>query len=179
MWVSYKYTYISSLLTLAPIPPQQPSPLGHHRAPNWVPCTKQLLPASCLFYTQWYIHVNTTFSFVPPSPSLRLLWGLNGKESTCNAGDAGSIPRSEGSPGGGHSNPLQYSCLKDPMDRGVWWAAVHGVAKSQTRLNGLRTEFCYTYLVSTSSDPHNWGSGDIHTEVKDTVPVLRTLKIWL
>ena len=44
--------------------------------------------------------------------------------------DVGSIPGLERSPGGGHGNPLQYSCLEDLMDRGVWWAIVHGVAKS-------------------------------------------------
>ena len=48
--------------------------------------------------------------------------------------DAGSIPGSERSPGGGNGNPLQYSCLGNPMDRGAWWATVHRVAKSQTRL---------------------------------------------
>ena len=58
-----------------------------------------------------------------------------GKESACNAGDAGSILGSERSPGGGHGNPVQDSCLENPMDRGAWWATVHGVAKSQTRLN--------------------------------------------
>ena len=47
-------------------------------------------------------------------------------------GGRGSIPGSGRSPGGGHGNPLQYSCLKDPMDRGAWWASVHGVAKSRT-----------------------------------------------
>ena len=46
--------------------------------------------------------------------------------------DVGSIPESGRSPGGGHSNPLQYYCLENPMDRGDWWATVHGVAKSQT-----------------------------------------------
>ena len=46
--------------------------------------------------------------------------------------DVGLIPGLERSPGGGHGNPLQYSCLEDLMDRGVWWAIVHGVAKSQT-----------------------------------------------
>ena len=51
------------------------------------------------------------------------------------AGDAGSIPRSGRSPGGEHGNPLQYSCLKNPMDRGAWQATVHGVAKSQTQLS--------------------------------------------
>ena len=53
--------------------------------------------------------------------------GLSGKESTCNvgnAGDWGSIPGSGRSPGGGHGNPLQYSCLENPMDRGDWWATV-------------------------------------------------------
>ena len=54
------------------------------------------------------------------------------KESACNAGDtgdAGSIPGSARSPGGGNGNPLQYSCLGNPMDRGPWRATVHGVAK--------------------------------------------------
>jgi len=44
----------------------------------------------------------------------------------------GSIPESGRSPGGGNGNPLQYSCLENSMDRGAWWATVHGVAKSQT-----------------------------------------------
>ena len=48
--------------------------------------------------------------------------------------DKGSIPGSERSPGGGHGNPLQYSCLEKSMDRGAWWATVHRIAKSQTRL---------------------------------------------
>ena len=60
--------------------------------------------------------------------------GSAGKESACNAGDMGFIPGSGRSPGGGNSNPLQYSCLDNPMDRGAWWATVHGVTKSQTRL---------------------------------------------
>ena len=51
-----------------------------------------------------------------------------------NTGDLGSIPGLGRSPGGGNGNPLQYSCLGNPMDRGAWWATVHGVAKSQTWL---------------------------------------------
>ena len=54
-----------------------------------------------------------------------------------NAGDIrdlGSVPGSGRSPGGGHGNPLQYSCLQNPRDRGTWWATVHGVAKIQTQL---------------------------------------------
>jgi len=46
--------------------------------------------------------------------------------------DAGSIPGSERSPGGGHGNPLQYSCLENPLERGAWWVTVHRVTKSQT-----------------------------------------------
>ena len=60
---------------------------------------------------------------------------LRGKESACNAGDPGSIPASGRSPGEGNGNPLQYSCLENSMDRGAWWATVHGVTKSQTQLN--------------------------------------------
>ena len=58
---------------------------------------------------------------------------LNGKESAFNEGPAGNIGLFPGlgrSPGGGHGNPLQYFCLENPMDRGAWWAAVHGVTKS-------------------------------------------------
>ena len=56
----------------------------------------------------------------------------DGKASSCNAGDLGLIPGLGRSSGGGHGKPLQYSCLENPMDRGAWWATVHGVAKSWT-----------------------------------------------
>ena len=56
----------------------------------------------------------------------------DGKESACNAGDLGSIPGSGRFPGAGNGNPLQYSCLENPMDRRAWWAIVHRVAKSRT-----------------------------------------------
>ena len=52
-----------------------------------------------------------------------------GKESVCNAGDPGSIPASGRSPGEGNGNPLQYSCLENPVDRGAWQATVLGVAR--------------------------------------------------
>ena len=63
--------------------------------------------------------------------------GSDGKESACNAGDLGSIP------GGGNGNPLQYSCLGNPMDRGAWWAIVHGVAELYTteELTHMHTHF--------------------------------------
>ena len=61
--------------------------------------------------------------------------GSDGKESSCNAGDPGSIPGSGRSPGEGNDNPLQDSCLEHSRDRGAWRAAVHGVTKGQTRLS--------------------------------------------
>ena len=61
--------------------------------------------------------------------------GSDGKESTSNVEDLGSILGSGRSPGERNGKPVQYSCLGNPMDRGVWWATVHGVAKSQTRLS--------------------------------------------
>ena len=60
---------------------------------------------------------------------------LSGKESAFNAGDAGLIPRSERFTGEGNGNPLQYSCLGNPMDRAASWATVCGVAMSRTRLS--------------------------------------------
>ena len=59
----------------------------------------------------------------------------DGKASVYNSGDLGLIPGLGRYPGGGHGNPLQYSCLENPMDRGAWQATVHGVSKSQTRLS--------------------------------------------
>ena len=70
---------------------------------------------------------------------LRNLWGFpgssDGKASTYNAGDPGSIPGSERSPREGNGNPLQYSCLENPMDWGAWQATIHGITKSQTPLH--------------------------------------------
>ena len=64
---------------------------------------------------------------------------LDGKESACSVGDPGLIPGLGRSPGGGHGNSLQYSCLENPMYRRAWQAAVHAVAKSWTRLSDTHT----------------------------------------
>ena len=61
--------------------------------------------------------------------------GSEVKVSAWNAGDPGSIPGSRTSPGEGNGNPLQYSCLENPMEGGAWWATAHGVTKSRTRLS--------------------------------------------
>ena len=65
--------------------------------------------------------------------------GSDHKESACNTRDSGLIPGSRSSPGEGNGYLLQYSCLENSMDREVWWATVHGVAKSQTQLNDFHT----------------------------------------
>ena len=74
-----------------------------------------------------------------PSEQIFVGWlgfpgGSDGKESTHNAGDLGSIPGLGRSPGGGHGYQLQHSCLENPMDRGAWQATVHRFSKSQTQL---------------------------------------------
>ena len=68
--------------------------------------------------------------------------GSEVKASACNAGDLGLIPGSGRSPGEGNGNPLQYSCLENPMDGRAWWATVHGVAKSQTRWIDFTSLMC-------------------------------------
>ena len=81
--------------------------------------------------------------FPPPWPTFQEVsfsegifpGGSDGKESACNAGDPDSIPGLGRSPGEGNGNPLQYSCLENPMDGGAWLATVHGVAKSWTQLS--------------------------------------------
>ena len=70
--------------------------------------------------------------------------------SARNAEDLGSIPGSGRSPGEGNGNPLQYLCLENPMDGGDWWAIVHGVTKSRTRLSDFT--FTFTLLFHKSSN---------------------------
>ena len=83
---------------------------------------------------------------------------LSYKESTCSAGATGDtswIPGSGRSPGGGHGTPLQYSSLENAMDRGAWWAAVHRVAQSQTKLKiSLAQAFSGPHFVQLSDLCH-------------------------
>ena len=77
------------------------------------------------------IHHNKLYLFLVANSSSA------GKESACSAEDPGLIPGSRRSPGEGKGHPLQYSCLGNPMDRGAWWATVHGVARVR---HGLATK---------------------------------------
>ena len=101
--------------------------------------------------------------------------GSDGEESVCNVGDLGLITGSGRSPGESNGNPLQYSCLENPMDRGAWRATVHRIAKSWTQLKWLST-YAVEQRVSMSSttstlvlnqvmeaEPHDREPGSTHT----------------
>ena len=75
-------------------------------------------------------------------PSTGSPGGSDSKESAYNAGDPGSVPELERSPGEGDGYPVQYSCLGHSMGSGAWQAAVHGVVKSQTRLSDQHFSLC-------------------------------------
>ena len=86
--------------------------------------------------------------------------------SACNEGDLGSVPGSGRCPGGGNSNPFHNSCLENSMDGGAWWAAVHGVTKSRTRLSNFTFTFHFHALekdMATHSSVLAWripGTGE-------------------
>ena len=77
---------------------------------------------------------------------------LSSKESACNAEDMGSIPELGRSPEGSHDNPLQYSCLENPMARGALRAIVHGVTKSWTQLKQLSMNTCISNYILLNND---------------------------
>ena len=82
------------------------------------------LTSSCIMFLYEVVFNHLHIFFIPG--------GSVGKELACNAGHMGLICRSGRAPGEGNDNPFQYSYLENCMDRGAWWATVHGVAKSQT-----------------------------------------------
>ena len=93
------------------------------------------------FKTEMHEKMNFEKDYLPKD-SQDFPGGSDGKVSVYNAGDPGSNPGSGRSPGEGNDNPLQYYCLENPMDRGAWWATVHGVTKSRTQLS----DFTFTSL---------------------------------
>ena len=110
--------------------------------------------AHCSYNTEvgWTVQSGWT-SWCPPLGSAAAICMLVGfprgseiKASACNAGDLGSTPGLGISPGEGNVNPLQYSYLENPMDGGACWAAVHGVAKSQTQLSDFTPLFTHLLI---------------------------------
>ena len=78
--------------------------------------------------------------------------GSDGKEFVCNAGDQVQSLDREDSLGEGNGYPLQYSCLENPMDRGDWWATIHGVPKNQTCLSNQHLHFHWVLVIYKKSD---------------------------
>ena len=87
--------------------------------------------------------------FISNSAYMGFPYDSDGKESAGNAGEWNSFPGSGRSPRGGNGNPLQYSYLENPMNRGAWWATDHGIAKSWTGLSNSHTHTCtYTHTYT-------------------------------
>ena len=94
------------------------------------------------------------------------------KTPPANAGDVGWIPRLGRSPGEGNGNPLQYSCLENPMDRGAWWPTVHGVTKRQTWLTEWLTQYLeWIYMLQSKERKQKQSPG--HPRVEDA-----ELRVW-
>ena len=97
------------------------------------------LPSGLTFSIKWEIKSSTENEKGKFGKGLDTNGGFPGssddKESALSAADLGSVLELGRSPGEGHGTPLQYSCLENPMDRGAWWATVHGVTKRQTQLS--------------------------------------------
>ena len=104
--------------------------------------------------------------YVCPSVDMGFPCSSVSKESACNAGDLGSIPGSGRSPGEGNVNPLQYSCLGKPMDRGAWQSIVHGVTRVRHDLTTkpppppMWMECCYSREMQGCADILKKGTGE-------------------
>ena len=102
------------------------------------------------YHLSVFMFYNLIFAFMCNGVNVGLPLWLSGKESACHAGDIrgmGSILGLGRLPGGGHGNPLQFSCPENPMDRGAWQATVHRAAKSRTQLQRLSTQACTLMLA--------------------------------
>ena len=116
-------------------------PLSSHSVSWYVKVLQHLwileipLEASVCTLCGGFRHVSSGLPYFLVMINFESTWGSDGEECARSAGDLGSIPGLGRSPGGGHGNPLQYSCLENPVDRGAWRATVHGIAKSWTRLS--------------------------------------------
>ena len=149
-WISHMNT--PSILNPLHPPCPYPTPLGHHRALNWAPCTIQQLPTTYLFThggtcirrRQWHL----TPALLPgKSHGWRSLAGCSPwdrKES--NTTEWLHFHFSLSCIGEGNGSPLQCSCLENPRDGEAWWAAVYGVTQCQTRLKWLSSSSSSTYI---------------------------------
>ena len=111
-------------------------------------CGYPKLQCNCIYRQGFKNVINSWFFWGRVYSCFGHPWWLSSKESTYNAGATGLIPRLGRSPGGGHSNPLKYSCLESSMDRGAWQSTVLRVMKSQTQLKkfSMHAQSCFTML---------------------------------
>ena len=127
---------------------------------------------------KYYIATQYTYVGFPGGSVVK-----NPPASAGNTGDASSIPGSGRSPGGGNGNPLQYSFLENPMDRGAWQATVHGITKSQTWL-GDWTQSTHTHIskhTCNESQPDVMSEvtyGGYSTNVDSDLPISPCSPIW-
>ena len=104
---------------------------------HWQAGSLALAPAGKPHVGRSFIYKIMMICIIVQSCTADFPGGSDGKASGYNVGDLGSIPGSGRSPGEANGNPLQYSCLENPMDGGGWGAAVHGIAKSRSQLSSL------------------------------------------
>ena len=142
-----------------------------HICVYWLPFNQMLGQLSFLLhcFLLWLELVRLEFRV--SLAELRLPWWLSSKESACKAGYAegsGSVLGLGRSPAGAHDNPLQYSCLENPLDSGAWWATVHRVAKSWTQLKQLsmhaeKVKVIYSSQILLNFDCHDQQFGLLWT----------------
>ena len=114
---------------------------------------------------------HTQFSCINVWLASGLPWRPDSKESAYGAGDPGSVAGSGRSPGEGHGYPLQYSCLENPMDRGAWWATVHGGHKESDRLSDFTFIFsCVWGTLSPSTTNISMLLRDVYTDTLSPAP---------
>ena len=136
-----------------------------------VPCPHLLSLRAAIATESWRIHSADAWICSCLWSRWGFFSGSAGEESACNTrdiGDADLIPGLGRSPGGGYGNPLQYSCLENPMDRRAWWATVHRASKSRTQLS--------TYTVGADTQqPVTWGLSGHTTHRWISSPTSETL----
>ena len=104
--------------------------------------------------------------------------GSEVKVSACNMGDLGSIPGSGRSPAEGNGNPLQYSCLKNPVDGGAWWATVHRVAKSWIRLSDFTFTLDKSRIISPSHSPQLNHIFKVSFAMQSNIFAFLRIRVW-
>ena len=149
-----------------------PTVLLFSSSPLWICCNWGTAQIPCCLHSPR--------SYPPSHYPQELLWngefllvreqrdfpgGSDGKASVYKVGDLGSSPGLGKSPGEGNGNPLQYYCLENPMDRGAWWATVHGVEKSRTWLSDFTFTFCHKGGVICISEVIDISPGNLDSSL--------------